>query len=38
MRRRLRSARVPKAIQFAAELPYNKTGKLLRRDIRHWLV
>jgi len=31
---RLRSSRVPEAIQFKDSLPYNETGKLLRRVIR----
>ena len=31
---RLRSTRAPKVIQFRAEMPYNETGKLLRRVIR----
>lgn len=31
---RLRSSRVPEAIQFRDSLPYNETGKLLRRVIR----
>ena len=31
---RLRSSRVPVAINFHAELPYNETGKLLRRVVR----
>ncbi|MCX7162727.1 MAG: class I adenylate-forming enzyme family protein [Betaproteobacteria bacterium] len=31
---RLRSSRVPAAINFQAELPYNETGKLLRRVVR----
>ena len=30
----LRSSRVPQLIRFATELPYNETGKLLRRTIR----
>lgn len=34
VRGRLRSSRVPQAIRFVAELPYNETGKLLRRVIR----
>ena len=34
VRGRLRSSRVPQAIRFVAELPYNETGKLLRRIIR----
>lgn len=31
---RLRSSRVPVAISFQTELPYNETGKLLRRIVR----
>ena len=31
---RLRSSRVPERIEFWEELPYNETGKLLRRIIR----
>ena len=31
---RLRSARTPERIEFRAELPYNETGKLLRRLVR----
>ncbi|AGH48110.1 O-succinylbenzoate--CoA ligase [Sphingomonas sp. MM-1] len=34
VRGRLRSSRVPQAIRFVDELPYNETGKLLRRVIR----
>ncbi|MDX3884429.1 MAG: AMP-binding protein [Sphingomonas sp.] len=34
VRGRLRSSRVPQAIRFVEELPYNETGKLLRRVIR----
>lgn len=34
IRRRLRSSRVPERIEFWPELPYNDTGKLLRREIR----
>jgi long-chain acyl-CoA synthetase len=34
VRSHLRSSRVPQFITFAAELPYNETGKLLRRTIR----
>lgn len=30
----LRSSRVPEQIRFEAELPYNETGKLLRRVVR----
>jgi acyl-coenzyme A synthetase/AMP-(fatty) acid ligase len=31
---RLRSSRVPETIRFVAELPYNETGKLLRRLLK----
>jgi acyl-CoA synthetase (AMP-forming)/AMP-acid ligase II len=31
---RLRSSRTPEKIEFWAELPYNETGKLLRRKVR----
>jgi len=34
VRERLRSARTPERIEFRAELPYNETGKLLRRVLR----
>lgn len=34
IRERLRSSRVPSHIVFANELPYNETGKLLRRVLR----
>jgi acyl-CoA synthetase (AMP-forming)/AMP-acid ligase II len=34
IRERLRSSRVPEAIRFEAELPYNEMGKLLRREVR----
>lgn len=30
----LRSSRVPQRIEFCRELPYNETGKLLRRQVR----
>jgi acyl-coenzyme A synthetase/AMP-(fatty) acid ligase len=30
----LRSSRVPEQIRFEPELPYNETGKLLRRVVR----
>lgn len=36
IREHLRSSRVPEVIQFTKELPYNETGKLLRRVIREW--
>jgi acyl-CoA synthetase (AMP-forming)/AMP-acid ligase II len=34
----MRSSRVPHVIRFKDELPYNATGKLLRREIRSELV
>jgi acyl-CoA synthetase (AMP-forming)/AMP-acid ligase II len=34
VRRHLRSSRVPQRIEFRDELPYNETGKLLRRRVR----
>jgi acyl-CoA synthetase (AMP-forming)/AMP-acid ligase II len=34
VRDRLRSARTPERIDFRAELPYNETGKLLRRVLK----
>jgi acyl-CoA synthetase (AMP-forming)/AMP-acid ligase II len=34
VRSRLRSTRAPQVIQFRDEMPYNETGKLLRRVIR----
>jgi acyl-CoA synthetase (AMP-forming)/AMP-acid ligase II len=34
VRDRLRSARTPERIAFCDELPYNETGKLLRRTLR----
>ena len=33
----MRSSRVPQRILFVGELPYNETGKLLRRVVREWL-
>jgi len=33
----LRSSRVPERIRFVDALPYNETGKLLRREVRAWL-
>jgi acyl-CoA synthetase (AMP-forming)/AMP-acid ligase II len=38
VRARLRSSRTPTVIEFRAELPYNPTGKLLRRVLRTELV
>jgi len=37
VRDRLRSSRVPERIRFRDELPYNETGKLLRRVVREEL-
>ena len=34
VRARLRSSRVPTRVEFVDELPYNDTGKLLRRELR----
>ncbi len=34
----LRSSRVPERILFVEALPYNEMGKLLRRQIREWLM
>ncbi len=34
VKNRLRSSRTPEQIEFRHELPYNETGKLLRRQIR----
>jgi acyl-CoA synthetase (AMP-forming)/AMP-acid ligase II len=31
---RLRSSRAPQHVEFCAELPYNETGKLLRRKVK----
>ena len=36
IRKHLRSSRVPEKIFFKSALPYNETGKLLRRVIREW--
>ena len=38
VRSRLRSSRVPEAVRFVDELPYNETGKLLRREIKPWFA
>jgi len=37
VKRHLRSSRVPQLVRFEAELPYNETGKLLRRKVRELL-
>ena len=34
VKERLRSSRVPELVQVWSELPYNETGKLLRRVVR----
>ena len=34
VKERLRSSRVPELVQIWPELPYNETGKLLRRVVR----
>ena len=34
VRERLRSSKVPARVEFRAELPYNETGKLLRRVLK----
>jgi acyl-CoA synthetase (AMP-forming)/AMP-acid ligase II len=36
IRDKLRSSRVPEQILIVSELPYNETGKLLRRVVRTW--
>ncbi|MGI9326565.1 MAG: class I adenylate-forming enzyme family protein [Pseudomonadales bacterium] len=36
IREHLRSSRVPEIIHHTSELPYNETGKLLRRVVREW--
>jgi len=38
VRERLRSTKAPTLVQFRAEMPYNETGKLLRRVIRDELT
>jgi acyl-CoA synthetase (AMP-forming)/AMP-acid ligase II len=38
VRARLRSSRMPEHIQFRVDLPYNETGKLLRRVIKSELA
>ena len=37
VRTTLRSTRMPTVVQFRDEMPYNETGKLLRRVIREEL-
>lgn len=34
VRARLRSSRVPEAVLFVSELPYNEMGKMLRREVK----
>ncbi len=34
VRKHMRSSRVPSRIEFWSELPYNETGKLLRREVK----
>lgn len=34
----LRSSRAPQDVHFVDTLPYNETGKLLRRELRTWLM
>ena len=36
IREHLRSSRVPEKVLIVEELPYNETGKLLRRVVREW--
>jgi acyl-coenzyme A synthetase/AMP-(fatty) acid ligase len=38
VKQRLRSSRTPERIEYRAELPYNETGKLLRRKLRDQLA
>jgi long-chain acyl-CoA synthetase len=38
VRERLRSSRAPARVEFRVELPYNETGKLLRRKLRDELA
>jgi len=38
VRSQLRSSKVPEKIVFVRELPYNETGKLLRRELKKALV
>jgi len=38
VRAALRGSRVPERIEFRDSLPYNETGKLLRREVREWLT
>lgn len=38
VKERLRSSRMPARVEFRTELPYNETGKLLRREVRAELL
>jgi acyl-CoA synthetase (AMP-forming)/AMP-acid ligase II len=38
VKQHLRSSRVPQLVRFEPELPYNETGKLLRRKVRETLT
>ncbi len=38
VKERLRSSRAPSRVEFRTELPYNETGKLLRRKLREELA
>jgi long-chain acyl-CoA synthetase len=38
VRSRLRSSRSPQVVEFRSELPYNETGKLLRRKVKEELA
>jgi acyl-coenzyme A synthetase/AMP-(fatty) acid ligase len=37
VRKHMRSSRIPQVISFRDELPYNETGKLLRRVVKQEL-
>jgi len=38
VKERMRSSRVPQLVRFVEELPYNPTGKLLRREVKASLL